>query len=122
MVGNPAPSTERDEVIQRREVIAPAVSAAEPRFKGTLQAVTEILRRNAVPMSVREIVEQGGTALPTRSRTPMTVVARDLAMDIKNKGEASAFVRTAPGRYTLRELLVRRAAPISDAPAAVTYS
>lgn len=54
-------------------------------------------------MSVREIVEHGGADLPTRSKTPMTVVARDLAMDIKNKGAASAYIRTAPGRFTLRE-------------------
>lgn len=59
-------------------------------------------------MSVREIVEHGGADLPTRSKTPMTVVARDLAMDIKNKGAASAYVRTSPGRFTLRELVAEQ--------------
>lgn len=86
-------------------VVVASEPAAAPLMKGTLHAVTEILRRAAAPLSVRQIVELAGPDLPTRSRTPMTVVARDLAMDIKNKGDTSAFVRTAPGRYTLRELL-----------------
>jgi hypothetical protein len=55
-------------------------------------------------MSVRQIVEHAGERLPTRSKTPDTVVARDLSMDLKKKGEDSIFIRTAPGRYTLREI------------------
>ncbi len=71
----------------------------------TLAVVEEILRETAVPMSVREIVERAGARLPSKSKTPDTVVARDLSMDIKRKGEGSAFVRSSPGRYTLRALL-----------------
>ena len=67
----------------------------------TLAVVEEILRETAVPMSVREIVERAGVRLPSKSKTPDTVVARDLAMDLKRKGEGSLFVRTSPGRYTL---------------------
>jgi hypothetical protein len=70
----------------------------------TLAVVEEILRETAVPMSVREIVERAGARLPSKSKTPDTVVARDLSMDIKKKGEASIFIRTSPGRYTLRAL------------------
>lgn len=70
----------------------------------TLAVVEEILRETAVPMSVREIVERAGARLPSKSKTPDTVVARDLSMDIKKKGESSLFVRTSPGRYTLRAL------------------
>lgn len=70
----------------------------------TLAVVEEILRETAVPMSVREIVERAGVRLPSKSKTPDTVVARDLAMDIKKKGESSLFIRTSPGRYTLRSL------------------
>lgn len=70
----------------------------------TLAVVEEILRETAVPMSVREIVERAGDTLPTKSKTPDTVVARDLSMDIKKKGEQSIFIRTSPGRYTLREI------------------
>lgn len=74
----------------------------------TLPVVEEILRETGVPMSVREIVERAGSRLPTRSKTPDTVVARDLSMDIKRKGDGSDFVRTAPGRYTMRALAVSR--------------
>jgi hypothetical protein len=70
----------------------------------TLAVVEEILRETAVPMSVREIVERAGSRLPSKSKTPDTVVARDLSMDIKKKGETSLFIRTSPGRYTLRAL------------------
>jgi hypothetical protein len=70
----------------------------------TLAVVEEILRETAVPMSVREIVERAGARLPSKSKTPDTVVARDLSMDIKKNGDGSLFVRTSPGRYTLRAL------------------
>jgi hypothetical protein len=70
----------------------------------TLAVVEEILRETAAPMSVREIVERAGARLPSKSKTPDTVVARDLSMDIKRKGDTSLFVRTSPGRYTLRAL------------------
>jgi hypothetical protein len=74
----------------------------------TLAVVEGILRQAEVPMSVREIVERAGEALPTKSKTPDTVVARDLSMDIKKKGETSIFIRTSPGRYTVREVHVKR--------------
>ncbi|MEO8704604.1 MAG: HTH domain-containing protein [Kofleriaceae bacterium] len=70
----------------------------------TLAVVEEILRETAIPMSVREIVECAGARLPSKSKTPDTVVARDLSMDIKRKGESSLFTRTSPGRYTLKTL------------------
>src|SRR5690242_9072619 len=70
----------------------------------TLAVVEEILRETSIPMSVREIVERAGSRLPSKSKTPDTVVARDLSMDIKKKGESSMFIRTSPGRYTLRDL------------------
>jgi len=70
----------------------------------TLAVVEEILRETGVPMSVREIVERAGMRLPSKSKTPDTVVARDLSMDLKRKGEGSLFARTSPGRYTLRTL------------------
>ncbi|HTM22831.1 MAG TPA: winged helix-turn-helix domain-containing protein [Kofleriaceae bacterium] len=80
------------------------IHTGKERTMSTLAVVEKILRETRVPMSVREIVETAGSALPTRSKTPDTVVARDLSMDIKRKGDTSLFVRTAPGRYTLREI------------------
>lgn len=73
----------------------------------TLAVVEEILRETQVPMSVRQIVEFAGDRLPTKSKTPDTVVARDISMDIKKKGEESLFVRSSPGRYTMREIHMR---------------
>jgi hypothetical protein len=81
----------------------------------TLAVVEEILRETAVPMSVREIVERAGVRLPSKSKTPDTVVARDLSMDIKKKGETSIFARTSPGRYTLRALATVSAPVTQDA-------
>src|SRR5688500_20277079 len=67
----------------------------------TLAVVEDILREAEQPLSEREIVERAGDALPTKSKTPDTVVARDLSMDIKRKGDGSTFVRTSPGRYAM---------------------
>jgi hypothetical protein len=84
----------------------------------TLAVVEEILRETPVPMSVREIVERAGARLPSKSKTPDTVVARDLAMDIKRKGEGSLFARTSPGRYTLRALATQSATQAAAQPSA----
>jgi hypothetical protein len=82
----------------------------------TLAVVEEILRETAIPMSVREIVERAGARLPSKSKTPDTVVARDLSMDIKKKGESSLFIRTSPGRYTMGALATRKP-PVAATPA-----
>ena len=73
----------------------------------TLAVVEVILREAGVPLSVREIVERAGESLPTKSKTPDTVVARDLSMDIKRKSDGSTFIRTSPGRYAIREQVAR---------------
>jgi hypothetical protein len=87
----------------------------------TLTVVEEILREARQPLSVREIVERAGEALPTRSKTPDTVVARDLSMDLKRRPLESLFTRTSPGRYTLKALVAEQApvtAPIAAPQAA----
>ena len=84
----------------------------------TLAVVEAVLRNAAVPLSVREIVERAGDTLPTKSKTPDTVVARDLSMDIKKKGETSLFIRTSPGRYGIREQILRQQ---SDGTTAAVY-
>jgi hypothetical protein len=71
-------------------------------------------------MSVREIVEYAKGRLPTKSKTPDTVVARDLSMDIKRKGDESLFCRTAPGRYTMRALATANTATNADRTAPAT--
>jgi hypothetical protein len=75
----------------------------QKRGGGALTVVIEVLREAASPLSVQEIIDRAGARLTSKSKTPRTVVARDLAMEIKHKGEAAAVIRTAPGRFTLRE-------------------
>jgi hypothetical protein len=99
-----------DQPIQGRIEQRPSFFGGGTTNMSTLAVVEEILRETAVPMSVKEIVERAGSRLPSKSKTPDTVVARDLSMDIKKKGDGSGFIRTSPGRYTLREL-VRRQQP-----------
>ena len=77
----------------------------------TLIVVEEVLRERGTPMVVREIVQFAAERLPTKSKTPDTVVARDLAMDIKRRGDASKFTRVSPGKYTLRELALASVRP-----------
>jgi len=84
----------------------------------TLSVVEEIMRETKTPMSPRQIIEHAAGRLPTRSRIPVTVVSRDLSMDIKLKGTESLFVRIEAGRFTLRELCPEHqpAAPEQAAP------
>jgi len=67
--------------------------------------------------AARKVLEEAGTPLPvrdltasmlakgywvTQGLTPEATVAARLAMDLKTRGDASPFVRPAPGRYGLR--------------------
>lgn len=72
---------------------------------GMTPIIVEVLRETARPMTVGEIVQHAGARITSRSRTPRTVVARDLAMDIKVNGDRATFVRHERGKYTLRELV-----------------
>ena len=71
----------------------------------TLDVIERILRARGDAMTVADIVGHaiGDLALPTQSKTPRTIVARDLAIDIKNDARGSRFVRTDPGIFMLRE-------------------
>ncbi len=80
----------------------------------TLAIVEMVMRETRSPMSVRDIVDTAGDSLPSRSKTPDTVVARDLSMDIKRLGDESRFVRTAPGRYTMREFIASGIVKMGD--------
>lgn len=69
----------------------------------TLAVVEEVLREASEPLGPREIVARAGRRLPSKSRTPDTVVARDLSRDIRANGDGSRFARIARGRYVLRD-------------------
>ena len=68
---------------------------------GTLPVIKEILETAKKPLSVNEIITLAGSRLPTKSKQPANVVHRDLSLACKREG--SQFVRTAPGRYALRQ-------------------
>jgi len=72
----------------------------------TLDVVAEILREVA-PRAIksREIARLAGDRLPTQSRTPETVVSRDLAIDVKRHGATSRFLRADRGAFLLKEAL-----------------
>ena len=72
----------------------------------TLDVVADVLREVAPrALNPRQIVELSNGRLPTASKTPETVVSRDLAIDVKRHGSASRFLRTAPGEFLLKEAL-----------------
>jgi hypothetical protein len=93
------------DAVVERILTAPPLPSAVQNGSPILMVVERMLRAGGQPMSVAKIVEHaiGDLALPTASRTPRTIVARDLAIDIKKHGESSRFVRVAPGMFTLRD-------------------
>lgn len=68
-----------------------------------LQAARKILELATTPLGCEEITKrmlvQG--LWQTSGKTPSATVNARIAVDIKHKGAASAFVRTAPGLYAL---------------------
>lgn len=72
----------------------------------TLDVVAEVLREVAPrALRAREIAALAGARLPTASRTPETVVSRDLALEVKRNEARSRFLRAAPGEFLLKEAL-----------------
>ena len=72
----------------------------------TLDVVAEILREVAPrALKAREIASLAGNRLPTASRTPETVVSRDLAIDVRDHGTTSRFLRVDRGAFVLKEAL-----------------
>ena len=72
----------------------------------TLDVVAEVLREVAPrALKAREIAELARGRLPTASRTPETVVSRDLAIDVRDRGEASRFLRVGRGEFVLKHAL-----------------
>jgi hypothetical protein len=70
----------------------------------TLAVVEDVLRKARIPLSVPQIVTRARGRLPTKAKRPELVVARDLALSLRRLGDESPFARTAPGRFTLRDL------------------
>lgn len=70
-----------------------------------LQAARLILEQADTPLHYEEITKRilANGLWHTNGKTPSTTVNAHIAVDIKRKGTASAFVRTAPGLYALNQ-------------------
>lgn len=75
----------------------------------TLDYVELVLRVANEPLRIHEIVNRAGDHLPTESKTPQTIVGRDLWRD-RQRGQHSRFVRLDTGRHHAR-YVVRDALP-----------
>jgi hypothetical protein len=76
------------------------------RPRATLALSEQVLREAGSPLRVVEIVARAGAdrvRLYTRSLWPYKVVARDLAIEVRDNPD-SAFVRVAKGVYSLRAI------------------
>ena len=87
----------------------------------TIQLISDVLREAAAPLSAKEIADRAGQRLDayTRSRTPWTVISRDLSLEAL-RGRAARVRRVASGRFELaavglayEELIARKAAAIA---------
>lgn len=111
---------EATRVIDRIVSSPPLPAARKPRQPRTgptvLDVIERILRVRGDVMTVVDIVDHaiGDLALPTTSKTPKTIVARDLALDIRADAQGSRFVRTAPGMFMLREHWVAIGRELAD--------
>lgn len=72
----------------------------------TLAVVAEVLREVAPgALRARQIAELAGTRLRTLSKTPETVISRDLSLDVRGRGATSRFLRAGRGAFVLKEAL-----------------
>ncbi len=69
-----------------------------------LEAAKRVLEEAGSPLPVRDLTKAmlAKGYWQTQGLTPEATVQARLATDIKNRGEASAFIRSAPGRFGLR--------------------
>lgn len=92
-----------------------ATRVITPSSIGVLPVVLAVLTEAGigVALSVNDIVARAGDRLPTKSKTPSTIVSRDLALDIKRHGDASRFRRASAGifRLAMAHELVASATP-----------
>ncbi len=72
-------------------------------MRRTLSITEAILTEARKPLRVRELLDRSRGRYPTRARFPDTVIARDLALDVRDN-PGSRFERVESGLYGLREL------------------
>ncbi|MBE0418184.1 MAG: restriction endonuclease [Coriobacteriia bacterium] len=72
---------------------------------GMLDAAEKVLRERGEPLHYRDITARAITKglIITSGKTPEATLNAQVALDIKRRGAASRFMRTAPGVFALRE-------------------
>src|SRR5262249_8206762 len=97
----PAPST-----LQRGSApVAAKAAKAAPSQSSALDAAARVLRESGQPMSCPELIEQMATKgywTSPKGKTPSSTLYAAIAREVKLKGTASRFIKTAPGRFALR--------------------
>lgn len=83
-----------------------------------LRVAEIVLEKRRQPMSARDLVDAGiqEKMLDSAGRTPWQTMKSKLSVDIRRRGPASKFVRTAPGRFFLRRLVQSEAEVFEAAP------
>jgi hypothetical protein len=72
----------------------------------TLDVVAQILREEAPrALKARQIAALAVGRLVSASKTPETVISRDLAIDVRDRGASSRFLRVDRGAFVLKEAL-----------------
>lgn len=73
-----------------------------------LEVAKQVFEIKRIPMTPRQIVDyaisQGMFSDKRAGKTPHQTMKSKLSVHVRRQGEASIFVRTAPGRFFLREL------------------
>ena len=89
-----------------------------------LNAARLILEQAAAPLHYEEITRRvlAQALWQTSGKTPSATVNAHLAVDIKRKGAASAFVRTAPGIYALNAAIIEKRQRRGEEPAPDLFS
>ena len=69
------------------------------------EAAKQILKKHKKPLHYKEItrlaLEEG--ILETDGKTPESSMNAQIVTDIKNKGDASDFIKTAPATYSINQ-------------------
>jgi len=70
--------------------------------RANLPVVEAVLKEAGEPLRIAQIIELAGNRLLTRSRTPRNVIAKELALDVRDNPH-SIFKRLEPGLFALKE-------------------
>ncbi|MCK9486080.1 MAG: HTH domain-containing protein [Dehalococcoidia bacterium] len=110
-----------DEPTYARAVASPAVSGMGVEGSGVLELAHRVLADEDGPLHTRVITERMlALGWQTAGQRPWEIVASRLYMDVKQRGEASRFIRSSPGHFTLNQDPQAQAArPQREQPARV---